>query len=585
MPQVPTAGAFARRAGALNLATSFAVFVALAVVATWPMVLDLDGQLLFHQRRFDGYGTVWFGEHTWRAITGGGPWLSTTDVAWPAGLDLRQADSFLYGLLYVPLRIFCTPVEAFNLFSLLAIALTGTAGFWMARGPLGTGNLPALGAGVVLAFNSLMHTYRIEGEAYLLGAFLLPVLAGHLVVAARGGSPRAGVYAALALTGLAWSSGYYAIDGALIAASLGVCLLLCTPARGPRWPGVVAFSGVSLVLILPLAWLVLGALDAAVGARVGAEDPLSVVALDSVSLSGILVPYPETAHLRQGRIHYIGAVALVLGLGALTARKPRETLPWLSVFALGGVLALGPTLRLDDAHAGTGSLLYAWLYELSPAILAYRMPARFMALAFLGLAALSALFLDQLAREGLSRRWRLGFLGLLLIDGLVLTGTLGDETSAPAEVPSGYAGLSGEGAVLDLWGRDRDMLKYAGLSAFYQAHHGQPAMTDFTRTGSAQDVLSHRLSLALVEMRSAEVGDVLSVLDALGVSDIALHSASFHEADAARIRDGLEARCEAITGDTDVDDTDPVEIFRVPSSKQLEADEAQDLLAAWMEPA
>ena len=213
------------------------------------------------------------------------------------------------------------------------------------------------------------------------------------------------------------------------------------------------------------------------------------------------------------------------------------------------------------------------------------MPARFMALAFLGLAALSALFLDQLAREGLSRRWRLGFLGLLLIDGLVLTGTMGDETSAPADVPSGYAGLSGEGAVLDLWGRDRDMLKYAGLSAFYQAHHGQPAMTDFTRTGSAQEVLSHRLSLALVEMRSAEVGDVLQVLGALGVSDIALHSASFHEADAARIRDGLDARCEAITGDTDVDDTDPVEIFRVPSSGQLEADEARDLLAAWMESA
>ena len=106
------------------------IYGLMAVFATWPLVTDLDGWLLFGERRFDGYGTLWLGEHTWRALTGEGQLLLAPEVAYPAGLDLRLADSFIYAVAYVPLRLFGGPVVAFNLFSLASIALTGTAGYW-----------------------------------------------------------------------------------------------------------------------------------------------------------------------------------------------------------------------------------------------------------------------------------------------------------------------------------------------------------------------------------------------------------------------------------------------------------------------
>lgn len=568
-------------------AWALAAYLGLVVLASWPLILDLDGSLFFHEKRFDGYGTVWFGEHSWRSLKGETPWLSTTAVAWPDGLDLRQADSFLYGLLYAPFRLFLSPVASFNAFSLLAIAATGAAGYWMAAVPLRSPGLAAFGCGAIMAFNSLMHTYRIEGEAYLLAGLFVPLLAGHLVLAARTGRPEAGLKAAVALGALAWSSGYYAVDGALVALVLGLSLLALEPGEPVerrRWPAVATFSLGSLALIVPLAVVVLGALSEAVGARAGDEDPLVNVAMDAVSLSGILVPYPETAFLRQGRIHYLGAVGISLALVAVTVRRPRETLPWVLVALTGTVLSLGPSLRLDDLDPGGASLPYAWLYELVPGILAYRMPARFMALTYLGLGALSALLLARLAEEGLGRGARTALVGLLLLDGLVFTGFSVDTTEAPAQVPSGYDSLSGEGAVLDLWGRDREMLKYAGLSAFYQAHHGQPSMTDFTRGGSPQEVLGRRLAVAVIEDREEDVREILEVLGHLGVTDIALHSASFHEADGSRLRQGLKRYCRAgQVEELEVEESDPVEVFYVAEPRSGSPAAARATLDVWLE--
>ncbi len=571
-----------------SAAWAFLVYLLLAVAASWPLVLELDETLFFHVSRFDGYGTVWFGEHTLRAVTGQGAWLSTTDVAWPNGLDLRQADSFMFGLMYVPFRIFLGPVASFNAFSLAAIAGTGAAGFWLATGPLRTSSLAGFASGLVMAFNSLMHTYRVEGEAYLLAGFFLPLFGGYLLRSARNGLPRDGVLAGLSFAGLAWSSGYYAVDGLIVATVLGFSLLALTPREPPSRgaaPAVGAFALTSLVTILPLAWIILGAFSEAVGARTGTEDPLLNVAMDSVSLSGIAVPYSETAFLRQGRIHYLGSAGVAFALVGLTTRSFRETIPWFLLAATGVLLSLGPSLRLDDADPGGMTMLYAWIYEVAPGILAYRMPARFLALTYLGMGALVALFLDRLRSEGLGRGWRLSIVALLLVDGLWMTGFVEDVTEAPAEVPSGYANLSEDGAVLDFWGRDPKMLRYAGLSTFYQAHHGRPVMTDFTRSGDAQEVLSRRLAVAGVEEREDELLELLNVLGHLGVTDIAWHPESFHDDDAVRLRRAL-ARYTSRSRSDDEDTTqeaDPVEVYRIAAPEAGTPEEARTLLEGWME--
>jgi hypothetical protein len=434
-----------------------------------------------------------------------------------------------------------------------------------------------------------MHSYRLEGEAYLLAGLFLPLLAGEIVLLFRTGLVRHGAVAGLYLSALAWSSGYYGVDGGILGLVLVPVLAWTSGKRwsqlGELWKAGAALVGVALPFLILLGWvLTSGELDTALSDRFPqGEDPLSNVAQDSVSLSGLLVPFPAVAHLRQFRIFYLGLAPLILGLAALSASSWRDTLPWSSLAMVGLLLALGPTLRLTDADPGQLSMPYAWIHQWIPGILAYRMPARFLALVFLGLGGLVALLLSQLRRDGLTLGFRGLLVSLVVVDGLVFTGAALDETLTPAEVPRGYEALSGEGAVLDFHGFDRDLLRYSGRSAYYQVFHGMPVLCDFTQTGDAQAVISRILGIALVEGRDEESREVFSVLWALGVRDLAFHSRTFRDGDGEVIRKRLMrlARSERAIPDTG---SDPVEIFHIPTDKEgLSLTEARRRLQAWKE--
>ena len=327
------------------------------------------------------------------------------------------------------------------------------------------------------------------------------------------------------------------------------------------------------------------ALDGALAARFPeGQDPLANIALDSASMSGLLVPFEGTAHLRQGRIAYAGLAGIIIGFAALVPSRRRDVWPWALIAAVGLLLSLGPHLRLDDTEVGSFTLPMAWLIDAIPSLLAYRMPIRFLALVFLGLGALVALLLHQMRIEGLGLRWRSLLVALLLIDGLWFTGAMIDETRATAEVPDGYEELSGRGAVMDLWGHDRNLLRYSGLSAFYQVHHGQPAMTDFTQAVNAQSVLSRRFGLALVQQDVEEVNEIVSLLQALGVTDIAFHPDSFQDRDQTRIRGSLNSISENQVTAIRSEVTNRVEVFYLPEpNANIDRDQARRTILEWIE--
>lgn len=555
------------------------VFMALAIGVTWPLAADLDGQILMSSERFDGYGTIWLGEHVWRAVQGEVPLWLAPEMNHPNGLDLRLADSFVFAVLYVPLRAVSSPVAAFNLFALLGLAGTALAGWWMARGPLGLRPLPAWICGLIVAFNSAMLNYRIEGEAYLLGSWCLPLLAGLLVLAGRG-SVRAGAGAGVCLAVLAWSSGYLAIDGAILAGVFVPLSILAGQRRGIVWPAV-AFACAALVLIGPLAAMVGSALETALVARTKVDEaPLANITADSVSLSSLIAVLPETAFLRQGRLSYVGLAPLVLASGALLIADRRQTVPWLGVAVAAIVLSLGPYLRLTDADLGPGlPLPYAGLVGLSDTFLAYRMPIRFLAVAAVGLGALAALFLDRLDKNGVGRALRWPLAGAVVFDVLVLNGFALDRTITPVEHPSAYEDLSGKGAVFDLWGPDRQLLRHAGVTAFHQTAHGQPVVADFTRIESPQAVVGQRLGVALAVGELSEAEELLQTLVGLGVSDLVVHMDTFQTVDANAIR----ARLRILATPRSREAAD-VEVYVLPDRLAgVSQDEALARIAEWSE--
>ena len=162
-PSAPSSPGAARSPGGwLEALLVAALFVAAAGLVTWPTLKELDGAFPFSVRRFDGYGVVWFGEHAWRAIQGEVTPLHAPEVAWPEGLNLKLADSFLFGLLYLPFRAVLPPVAAFNAFTIAALASTAFAGWWFARKDLGVGALAAVGAGWIVGFSSEIGIKRLR---------------------------------------------------------------------------------------------------------------------------------------------------------------------------------------------------------------------------------------------------------------------------------------------------------------------------------------------------------------------------------------------------------------------------------------
>lgn len=562
------------------------LYLAACVYATWPIATDLGGKLLFSAEKFDGLGTIWYGEHMCRALSGGASPLLAMEVNVPSGLDLRLADSFLFGLLYFPFCKLFTPVVSFNVFCLVAITLTGAAGFLFARRALDASWLGAFAAGAIVAFNSLNHSFRIEGEAYLLAGFFLPLLAMELTLLVRTGERRHGLWAGLFLGALAWSSGYFGINGLLLTGSLGLALLAFDPepreAARRVLPGLLVFGAVAGVLLAALAGLVIsGNLGGALTSRfpVG-QDPLTNVAQDAVSLSGLLIPFPSVTHLRGFRIFYMGTVYLSVALAALTIGRRRSLGPWLVLAGAGLIMAMGPYLRIGDSDFSGPELPYAWMFAITDRVLAYRMPYRFMALVYVALAALVAIFLTRLRESRLGQPWILALVGLVLVDGLFFTGFAIDDTRAQATVPAGYASLSKRGAVLDLWAFDRKLLHFSGRSAYYQVFHQQPVLCNFTRGGDRQSVINQRLALALMSGDADGVNEVLKVLRGLGVTDIALHSASFEDETAASLRVMLATVTEEKPALPD-ESWDPVEVYAIPEGDRFPEQEALDLLESW----
>jgi len=574
-PSPPAPAGPPTRGRAVELVAVAVAFFTAACVVTWPTIIDLGGSFPFSVRRFDGYGVVWFGEHAWRVLRGDVTALHAPEVAWPEGLDLRLADSFLFGLLYLPFRAVLAPVAAFNLFTIVALASTALSGWWLARRVLETGPLAAVAAGFVVGFSSLVHSFRLEGEAYLLAGGFLPLFAGYILRVIWYGRLRDGVVTGVLLAALGWSTGYFGVNGVVVAAVLGPVALLTARRTSVSLRAQVLATLLSVatafVLLVPLVLLLRGGggADAIASRFPTGESPLRNVAQDSATLSGLLVPFPASAPLRQDRIFYVGLAGLAICAVAFLVRSPRRTAPWAALLVVSIVFSLGPYLRIDDATTSGPRMPYAWVASVAPQILAYRMPARLLSVAAVALAALVALALDGLRREGVGLRWRVPLLITLVIDGLVFTGAAVDPTGAPARVPEGYAALSrGGGAVFDLFGTDRLLLRYSGRAVFYQVFHGRPVFANFTKADGRMPEVGRRIANALVNVDDAEARRLFDALAAVGATDIALHLSSFPDADQVLIQAGL-TRLLGAPGEAPTDTSgDPVTIFRLPPPPQ-----------------
>ena len=390
------------------------VYMALTLALTWPLALrwttDLPGGP--HKDGLeDAYQNVW---NLWwmkEALARPTNPLITDRIFYPEQPNLYYHTlSPINALLAAPVTALWGPIAAFNAVALASCVL-GALGMWWLAYDRTRSHPAALLAGMVYGFSPFhMAALLADGQLQIVALHWLPFYVLFLLRAAEQGGRRNVLLAGLFLTLTAWTDWYYTLFLLLFTAGYAGWRLL---ARASGWPArralIARLAGIGGLFALGAAPLLIPMLIEASRATYmniyPADDPERlVIDLLAFVLPARLHPWWGAAPWDWGvpidvnRRFYLGAVALGLALvGAWRCRPARR---WGAVALAAGVLALGPTLRVNGDSIGV-PLPYRLLADL-PLIRLSRQPDRFDVLVTLALAMMVAYGAQAL----LNKTWR-----------------------------------------------------------------------------------------------------------------------------------------------------------------------------------
>jgi len=472
---LPAAGGAALREAAV-----LGFFVALAAVATRPLVLDLGGQMFPGADPLIDLWTVhWLASHLLDPAQ-----LFEGDVFQPFAHAVLHSDLSLGTVVLVaPLRLFVRdPVPLYNAAVLAALAFGGWA--FHRLGYELTGDRSAgLVAGVLAAFSSHQLAHLVHLNLLSIG-WLALFLVGLFRLRDRhslGAALLAGVSFALVVQ----SSGYYAVAAVLVALVFAAANLR----RGRERRTLLAVSGAALVgavLSGPYTHAFLG-LRREEGLRRTEASSLATSFHPGRDLTSRSYIYRGVLG-NQGERLFPGVLALVLGGYALWRRRPESAF----LAAAGGVLllvSLGPRLELGGR---TVALPYDWLFDVPP-FDSMRHPFTFAAVATFLLATLAAL---GWAATPLVRR-RGAAAAVVAFAVIESLGRAPAVRPVAPGVPPAYGILQGlpRGPILDLPVLNEDTLLWAARHGLAVVN-GDGAFTPPDTAALDREVRRHWLALA-----------------------------------------------------------------------------------------
>jgi hypothetical protein len=454
----------------------------LAAVVTFPM-LGSPGSRVVGSGDVDVWNHAWGPWWWWDALSRGGlPW-ETRLLAYPKGGVLWFIDPVLAAA-GAPLVPLVGPTAAYNLVVFGYVAFASWAGARLARS-LGVEGPARLVASAALAGSAWMVCEIHNGisEAFDIGFVALAL--AWTEDAARGSGPRAWAKAGLGIGLAAVASPYLGLGAGLYALVRGL------PAIRRAWLGAI----VAVVVAAPPALGLRAQLHSEAAIIKHPESMNDQLAMhNAVDPRTFLAPlgFRSVDLSAEGFEHsmYLGLLALALAaVGAWRMRRgtgegARAWLsapgPWVAAAALVSLIfALGPYLFWDGAWAtahGARLRLPWWAIQRLAPGLAVTHPLR---LAVPALAAVAGLAAVGAARLAPGRR-ALALAGLVLLDGLLLSGAPWPLATADARPPEALAALArpagappGEAAVLDL-PTDVGATMATSRYLWWQAFHGHP---------------------------------------------------------------------------------------------------------------
>ncbi len=351
----------------------FLVFLVLALLVTWPLVLNLNHLII---DPVDGLLITWI--QNW--------WLHSRSLAgnifYPYHATLAFSDYHLVSAILGAPFIFLThePLVGFNVNLILGLALTGFSGYLLVK--FLTKQEPAsFLAGILLAFSTLHLNYMAHPQLFHLWLLILPLLFVY--------QKRFKLFLLFFLL-------------AVLNSPLNLYFLLffgVVLRRHFRWFIFGAF--LSLPFLLPY-YFVSRQFDYTRPITDAINFSLQFPDLSNVSVFSRLSAFTTW---QPGTPAYFGIVATVLVLALILSRrhKPKE---WLWSAGVSFILALGPALHIlrNTVHFGPFPAIplpYAVFYYLLPGFSGFRTPSRWILLTFLSLVIAVAIFFSK----KISWRW------------------------------------------------------------------------------------------------------------------------------------------------------------------------------------
>lgn len=411
-------------------AFALAVFLALAVLHTWPIARAPGRESLNHNAdaQLNAWIIAWIA-HTLPRDPGH---LFDGNIFAPEPATLTYSEPLMpQALVGAPvLWLGGSPVLAFNLALIAGLVLTAWSAWFVAWKWTGSSSA-ALVAGALVAFNvhlltRLPHVQAAHAWGLPLTIFLADRLLDRVTV-------REVALLGLVIAGTAANSIYWL-------ALAGVCVIVTggIAAATRRWTSALAIAG-ACALGLGLAAPVLA--PYAKVAASGATRPIEVVTQFSATPAGYLT---STSHLHRGwsamffrddvNVLFAGAIALALaafGAAMLWRNQPRRTITLLSIAVIGVLLSFGPA-----------TTIYRWLYDWILPARGLRAAARFGLLYLIAIGLLAGAGAAWLERRLASRNARIG-LSLALVAGATVEVWQSPIRTQPFEgVPAIYSLLA-----------------------------------------------------------------------------------------------------------------------------------------------
>ena len=400
-----------RNVKVIRARVALTVFVALAVLHTWPLSGRPATLSLNHNA--DAQQAAWTVSWIARTLPRDPANLFNGNIFAPEPRTLAYSDPlFVPALLVAPVRwLGGSPVLAFNLSLLAGLALTAWAAWFVVARWTGNG-FAALTAGALASFNANALT-RLPHlmAAHVWGMVLTMYFADRLVDSSRATSWRAaaGLTSIVALTA-ATSVYWLAMSGIIV----GVVLVVALALRRWRQALVIAASAaLGGVLALPILWPYIQL------ASTGARRPLSAAAQFAATPAAYVT---SLSHVHRGwtsplfkdelNVIFAGATAITLAIVGVTialqrrGEMRRRIIVVTVVGTIGAVLSLGPA-----------TIVYRWLYDWFTPLQGLRAAVRFSYLYLLAVSLAAGFGLAWIAGRATSRRasQAIGIAALVLV--------------------------------------------------------------------------------------------------------------------------------------------------------------------------